>query len=130
MGDQQRLHPADVEAIAHRSAELVLAALQADDAPARSPMLIDAATVAERFGVDRSWVYEHADDLGAVRLGDGARPRLRFDPDQVLAALSTRSAASVRRLSETPEVPPSPGRRRQRTRAEGARLLPIRDQAA
>jgi hypothetical protein len=42
--------------------------------------LLTAAQVAARFNVDRGWVYAHAEQLGVVRLGDGPRPRLRFDP--------------------------------------------------
>jgi predicted DNA-binding transcriptional regulator AlpA len=44
---------------------------------------LDAHEVAQRLGVSREWVYEHADDLGASRLGTGARPRLRFPPQVV-----------------------------------------------
>ena len=43
--------------------------------------LLSAGDVAVRLGVRRGWVYDHADELGVVRLGDGPRPRLRFDPD-------------------------------------------------
>lgn len=42
--------------------------------------LLTAAEVAARFNVARSWVYEHARELGVVHLGNGPRPRLRFDP--------------------------------------------------
>jgi hypothetical protein len=42
---------------------------------------LDAKAVAELLGVDRDWVYEHADELGASRIGRGPRPRLRFPPD-------------------------------------------------
>lgn len=49
--------------------------------------LLSAAQVAERFNVDREWVYAHAERLGAMRLGAGPRPRLRFDPDRVAAYL-------------------------------------------
>jgi hypothetical protein len=41
--------------------------------------LLTAQEVAARFNVDRSWVYAHADELGVIRLGNGPRPRLRFD---------------------------------------------------
>ena len=37
----------------------------------------------EWWGVGRRWVYDHADYLGAKRLGAGKRPRLRFDPTEV-----------------------------------------------
>ena len=125
MPEPARLHPADVEAIAQRSAELVLAAITDGPARAQPSALIDASAVAERFGVDRGWVYDHADELGAVRLGTGARPRLRFDPDVVLASLTPPD-----RRPEAPEVASSPGRRRRRATAARAQLLPIRDQAA
>lgn len=45
--------------------------------------MLSAAEVAELFGVSRRWVYDNAEALGARRLGAGARPRLRFDPDEV-----------------------------------------------
>src|ERR1700741_3618946 len=42
--------------------------------------LVDAAEIARLHGKTRSWVYEHAGELGAVRLGSGPRPRLPFFP--------------------------------------------------
>ncbi len=51
------------------------------------PRLLTAAEVARWWGVDRSWVYNHAAELGARRLGSGRRPRLRFDPDEVAERL-------------------------------------------
>lgn len=60
-------------------------------APARAGSqpagLLSAAQVAAWWAVDRGWVYDHADQLGALRLGAGRRPRLRFDPDRVRRAL-------------------------------------------
>lgn len=79
-----------VEAVARRVVELLR-----DEGLAAppEPRLLDAAEVATRFGVSAEWVRDHADDLGAVRLGDGPRPRLRFDPDAVRKALSARSGS-------------------------------------
>ena len=77
MAGSVRLHPDDVEAIARRTAEL-LRDLDAG-APGHRAQLVDAAEIARRFGVERGWVYAHANELGAVRLGTGRRPRLRFD---------------------------------------------------
>ena len=57
--------------------------------PAR---LLTAAEVAARLSVARGWVYEHARELGVVRLGDGPRPRLRFDPAVVERMLLPRPA--------------------------------------
>lgn len=104
-----------MEAIARR----VAAHLAAAPTPAAS--LVTAAELARRFGLSRAWVYEHASSLGAVRLGDGTRPRLRFDPEQVARALEapavTRTDAPERR----------PARRRPPARGE---LLPVRGEAA
>src|SRR5919108_3214891 len=55
--------------------------------PARAEPLVDAAEIARIHGKTRSWVYEHAGELGAVRLGSGFRPRLGFSPPRVAAAL-------------------------------------------
>lgn len=63
-----------IETIAQRVAEL----LAAESSAPRPVRLVDAATVARALGVERDWVYAHADQLGAVRLG-GPRGRLRFD---------------------------------------------------
>ena len=36
--------------------------------------------VAAHYDVGVGFVYQHADELGCIRLGAGRRPRLRFDP--------------------------------------------------
>ena len=79
--DVPRLHPADIEAIALRVVDL----LQAHATPAAR--LVDAAELASILSVERDWVYTHADDLHAVRLG-GPRGRLRFDLAAVFADLN------------------------------------------
>jgi hypothetical protein len=73
-----------IEALALRLAELM-------GDSARAERWIDANEVARRHGVSRAFVYEHADELGAIRVGAGPRPRLRFDP----AAVGERLAAAV-----------------------------------
>lgn len=50
--------------------------------------LVDAATLAVELGVSRDWVYEHAHELGALRLGSGPKARLRFDPLAARACLA------------------------------------------
>ena len=74
-----RLDPESIEALALRLAELLG---HAEERPRRRE-LISAEEVARWWGVGRRWVYDHADELGARRLGAGSRPRLRFDPDEV-----------------------------------------------
>lgn len=83
-----------VEAIARRVVELLQEAEQAG--PVK---LTDAATLASELGVERDWIYEHAEELGAIRLG-GPRGRLRFDRDVVRERLHERAK------------PPPTGRRR------------------
>ena len=39
-----------------------------------------AHQVAAHYDVGVRFVYQHADELGCIRLGGGRRPRLRFDP--------------------------------------------------
>jgi hypothetical protein len=100
------LSEADIEAVAARVADL----LRAGQVIAE---LVDAAEIARRFGVSRDFVYDHAVDLGAVRLGNGPKARLRFDPAKV-----------GRALRKPPEKPgPQPGRRRTR---RSSSLLPVR----
>ena len=50
---------------------------------------VDAATLAELFGVERDWVYAHQEQLGVIRLPSetGRRGRLRFDVEIVAAKL-------------------------------------------
>lgn len=109
------LHPLTVEAIAGRVIDL----LQRNAAAA--PEMIDAAGLARRLGVDRSWIYTHALELGGIRLGNGPRPRLRFDPK--LAA--TRFGALRQGVDET-----KPRERRRRvdrsSQDDGPTLLPIK----
>ena len=70
----------DIDAIAQRVIERL---------PGRTPGdLINAKQVAAQLGVRPEWVYAHARELGALRLDDGPRARLRFDPALVRQALA------------------------------------------
>ena len=79
---------------------------------------IVASEVAVAFKVTRGWVYAHADELGAIRLGDGPRPRLRFDPAVVAQRLQARrrritaSSPSDRMAAFVPLLPIGPARSR------------------
>lgn len=95
-----RLDPDDVEAIAARVAELLV------PPPEATPRYVDAARLAEVLGVERQWVYEHAAQLGALRLG-GARGRLRFDLVHVRRALAHDGSQAV---SPAPRRLPRRGR--------------------
>jgi hypothetical protein len=97
---------------------LMLAPLVAEAMGGPSPFL-DAAQVARRYGVDRGWVYEHAAELGAIRLGGGPRPRLRFDPRVVDEAMrGEMRAGAPRKRTRRP-------RKRTKSGVGSVALLPI-----
>lgn len=78
-----QLDPEDIEQIANRVVELI----GTREAGEPVPRFVDAAFVARLLGVERDWVYEHAAQLGGVRLG-GPRGRLRFDRETLPARLA------------------------------------------
>lgn len=87
---RMKLDDEDIQRIAERIVELLgererkSPVERAADAPAG---LVDAATLAQALGVDRDWVYAHAKQLGAIRLG-GPQGRLRFDLAKVTSQLA------------------------------------------
>ena len=85
-----RLDPADIEQIARQVADLI-ASTQAR----RSGQFVDASELAQLLGVERDWVYAHANALGAIRLG-GPRGRLRFDLQRVQDVWSARKTNRAR----------------------------------
>src|SRR6187200_1374643 len=105
-------------------AERVVSMLR--EASSESPPLIDANEVARILGCERGFVYEHQAELGAVRLGGGRRPRLRFDRARVEAIASApRTSAEV--SLETRPQHRSP--RRRRPRRSAVKLLEIKGRA-
>lgn len=89
--DEVRLAPETIEAVAQRVAELVGAAPDAQDARSER---ITAEDVSRWWGISRRWVYDHAEELGARRMGSGRRPRLRFDPEEVAERLGPPDRAA------------------------------------
>jgi hypothetical protein len=77
--DDRVLTDGDVEAIAEatatRLAEIV------SSAPGTFA-LVDARQLARDLGVSLDYVYAHATELGAMRLGSGPKGRIRFDLDR------------------------------------------------
>ncbi len=78
------LSPEDVEAVARRTVEL----LQGEHRT--TFRLVDARELAVLLGVQPSFVYAHAAELGAMRLGSGRKARMRFDLDRARQALDAR----------------------------------------
>jgi hypothetical protein len=112
-----RLDSRDVEAIARRVAELLADQLAE---PRRPKPLMSAAEVAAFLGIDAEFVRDHADELQALRLGDGPKARLRFRPEAVEEFLVSK-----------PEPKPVPTRRRRRRSSpSNVKLLPIRGDGA
>jgi len=91
------------------------------------PALLTAAEVAERFGVSAEWVRDHADDLGVVRLGDGPRPRLRFDAETVAAALTSRAGGGESDAAIEPAGAVNPRPRRRRGPGTELDFAPVRE---
>jgi hypothetical protein len=91
---------------------------------AREP-LVGVREIAAYLNVAPSWVYENAVRLGARRLGDGPRARLRFSLTEVDERLS---ACSAGRESRSPDPAPQAVSRPRRRRGLGTSvdLLPIR----
>jgi hypothetical protein len=81
-----------------------------------TPQLVDAAWLAGRYGRSADYFRRHQQRFGAVRDGDGLRPRLLFDP------------AYVERVIRGDNPPPKPPRKtpRKRRRASSNGLLPIK----
>lgn len=74
----------DIEAIAGRVAALI-------KRPGPSAhQLLDPKELASALNVSLDYVYEHAVDLGVMRLGDGPKARLRFDLTAAQQAMRER----------------------------------------
>jgi hypothetical protein len=111
-----------IEQIATRVVELLREDTDERDRH-RAGGLVDATQLAQRLGVRREWVYEHANELGAITLGSGTRPRLRFDLEAAVRVIEGR-----RRGTGPPPVSaqPRPTRRRRRQPAStDVPLLPV-----
>lgn len=96
-----------LDLLAERIAEHLASRLHS---PAPPETLIDASEVARITGKTRAWVYDHAGDLGAIRLGSGQRPRLGFFPARIYEHLE--------KVAEpTPQPPPQHAKPRRRRRS-------------
>ncbi|HEY7892715.1 MAG TPA: hypothetical protein VIC05_10960 [Solirubrobacteraceae bacterium] len=80
------LSPESIEAIARRVVELL------EEQRLAPGGLLSVSQLAKHLKLNRSWVYEHATDLGAIRLGDGPKARLRFDLQTATEALQHHQA--------------------------------------
>ena len=86
--DDRVLTDGDVEAIAEATATRLAAIVSS--APGTFG-LVSARELAEGLGVSLDYVYAHAAELGAMRLGSGPKARIRFDLDRAREALEART---------------------------------------
>jgi len=122
-----------VEAVALRVVELLdereQQPGQTDEAAERhepQSQLVDATTLARILGVARSTVYDRAAELGAIEVGMGAKPRLRFDVEQARAAWTRRVSREESQLPEAPVLAEVRRRRRRSASASRTDLLPVK----
>jgi hypothetical protein len=125
-----RMHPDDLAAladlVADRLADRLLSAVAAagmgagpsapvggrERAGEQPAALMTAAEVGRRFQLSAEWVREHQDELGVIRIGNGRRPRLRFDPVKVAAALTPRERNERSEARTSPRRTARPSQRR------------------
>jgi hypothetical protein len=113
--EQPRISPVQIEQIARRVVALLDEAGRLGD----GPRYVDAATLAAELAVERDWVYAHAEELGALRLG-GPRGRLRFD------RIWVREKLKLPKDSDGPAVGRRPGRLSNTTREVAPMMKPER----
>jgi hypothetical protein len=93
--------------------------------PAPTPDLLTVAEVAARVKMSPKWVYAHQRRLGVIKLGDGPKARLRFDP---------RAVAELRQADAEPDLTAAPPERPPKVKRSRRRLvsrpLPAVDPAA
>jgi len=107
--DEMHLSADSIEALASRLAEFLGGASPA--VRGGSEEMLDAAEVGRRWGISRRWIYDHADDVGAMRMGGGPRPRLRFDPAEVAERLGAPRSIDRPRRVDVRRSPRSVGTR-------------------
>lgn len=100
-----RLHPDDLERLADLVADRLRGAGHGD-------RLLTVREAADLLACSADWLYENADRVGAIRLGDGPRAPLRFERARLLEGATPRPASrrsSVpkrqRRSQKAPERP-------------------------
>lgn len=86
--------------------------------PSPSVRILKVAEVARLLGRSAAWVYEHAAELGAIRMGNGPKARIGFD-------LSTIEQWKREHQVAPPQTRKPPRRRARRSAASsGSNLIP------
>ena len=106
------LTPQAVEQVAGRVVQLLgRQQQQQQQSHASEPTgMLTVSELAQHLHLNRAWVYGHADELGAIRVGGGPKARIRFDLHTARTALSRRRVApGSEPVKVAPTGPPSAG---------------------
>lgn len=108
------LTPQAVEQVAGRVVQLLHRAQQnQQQAQTGEPVgMVTVAQFAAYYKLNPAWVYEHADELRATRIGSGPKARIRLDFQIAKAALAQHQA---RRTPPPADVAPRRPRQRAQT---------------
>jgi hypothetical protein len=107
-------------------AERVLAVVTEALANTPSASWVDAAGLGRIIGRSPHWVREHADLLGARRLGDGPKARYLFNVAEAIERLPSCEGTRGSVKADSPAKRPNRRRRKARSSGTDAPLLPIR----
>ena len=122
------LTPQAVEQVASRVAQMLQRQQQqsAEIPGAKEQQgFLNVAQLARHLGLNPAWIYEHADELGAIRIGDGPKARIRFDLYTATQAL--RQHQPGRTQGPATAKPRKPRRSPASPYRTNAPLLEIRD---
>jgi hypothetical protein len=88
---ERTLTQEDVDAIADATVQRLVPLVAPQQPPTFA--LVDVRELAADLGVSTDYVYAHARELGAMRLGSGPKARIRFDLDRARRALEDHPRA-------------------------------------
>ncbi len=117
------MSPQELDALAEAVATRVAAQLRAEPAapPSEPTALLDARALAARLGVSVGFVYSRSSELGARRLGNGPKARLRFDLKRAVEVHANREPESAAPAALQTAKP------RPRRAASSVALLPVKN---
>jgi hypothetical protein len=98
------LTPQTIDQIAVRVAQL-LRHQQSTQTNAENVGWLTVSQLARHLNLNRTWIYEHADELGAIRVGKGPKARIRFDLHTATAALRQNQATRAPLQTSKPRRP-------------------------
>jgi predicted DNA-binding transcriptional regulator AlpA len=111
--------PLDVHAVAEAVVDVLAErGLVIYAGPGSSARVLNVQEVARLLGRSTGWVYEHAIELGAIRMGTGPKARIGFD------AAAIEQWKRARQRGPAPKSAPAPRRSRRRASGQGANLIP------